>query len=282
MKNGKKKAIKKPFVMAGIYAVLFILLVVEAVPIIQVFINGFRTDSDVKQRPFGLPETWVFNNWLETWQVGNYGRTFLNSMIIALSVIIIVLLLIGLGAYALSKMKFKGREFLTGYFFVAMSLPGFLYIVPDFFVFNKLGLVNSRGGLILLYTAMQIPFNLLLLRTYLSDIPREIEEAGMIDGCSEIQVFFRITMPIAKPIFMTVAILIFVNVWNEYLWANTFITEDALKPISTSFIKFVGQYSSNMARIYTASAITITPIILMYLLFSRQFIEGMTSGGVKG
>lgn len=264
------------------YLFLFILFFIEVIPILQVYINSFRSDAEVKQRPFGLPEIWVFNNWKETWKIGGYTLSFFNSLVIAVVVIIAVLVLVGLGAYALSKMQFKGREFFTAYFFVAISLPGFLYIVPDYFVFNKLGLVNTRFGLMLLYTAMQIPFNMLLLRTFLSDIPRDIEEAAKIDGCNELQTFCKVTFPIAKPIFSTIAILVFVNVWNEYLWANTFITADILKPLSTSFVKFVGQYSSNMARIYTASAITITPVIIIYLLFSQKFIEGMTSGSVKG
>lgn len=264
------------------YAFLFFLLLFEAVPILQVFINAFRTDGDVKTMPFGLPKQWVFNNWAETWQIGGYGTAFLNSLIIAAVVIVIVLTIVGLGAYALSKLEFRGREFFIGYFFVAISLPSFLYIVPDYFVFNSIGLIDTRLSLVLVYTATQIPFNMLLLRTFLAGIPREVEEAAKIDGCSEIQAFTLITLPIAKSIFMTVAILVFVNVWNEFLFANTFIMADALKPVSTRFVKFVGEFSSNMARIYTASAITILPIIALYLIFSRRFIEGMTSGSVKG
>jgi raffinose/stachyose/melibiose transport system permease protein len=147
---------------------------------------------------------------------------------------------------------------------------------------NKLGLVDTLAGLIIIYTAMNIPFNMLLLKTFLSGIPREIEEAAKIDGCSELQSFLRITLPIAKPMFLTIAILVFVNVWNEYLWGNTFISTDSLKTVATRFVRFTGQYGSNMARIYTASIITIAPIIILYICFSKKFIEGMTSGSVKG
>lgn len=264
------------------WAFLIFLLLFEAVPILQVYINAFRTDGDVKRMPFGLPEKWVFNNWIETWQVGGYGRAFLNSLLIAAVVILVVLTIVGLGAYALSKLEFRGREFFIAYFFVAISLPNFLYIVPDYFIFNKIGLVDTQLSLMLVYIAWQIPFNMLLLRTFLSGIPREIEEAAKIDGCGELDAFVRITIPIAKSIFLTIAILVFVNVWNEFLWANTLITTDVLKPVSTRYVKFVGEYTSNMARIYTASAISITPIIVLYLFFSRRFIEGMASGSVKG
>ncbi|POP35858.1 carbohydrate ABC transporter permease [Blautia producta] len=253
-----------------------------AVPLFQVFINAFRTDRECKSMPLGLPKEWVFNNFQETWQIGGYATAYFNSLLTAFVVIVVVLVVVGLGAYSISKLEFKMRGFFTAYFFVAISLPGFLYIVPDYFVMNKLGLVDTRWSLMIVYTAMQIPFNMLLLRTFLAGIPRELEEAAKIDGCNELNSFLRVTLPIAKPMFLTIAILVFVNVWNEFLWSNTFITSEELKLVATRFVKFTGEYGSNMARIYTASVITIAPVIILYLFFSRKFIEGMTSGSVKG
>lgn len=276
----RKKRISPIAVMKYIF--LTGMLLFALVPLIQVFLNSFRSDREVKSMPLGMPEKWVFNNYPETWNIGGYGQAYFNSFFIASVVILVVLTVTGLGAYSISKLEYRGRGFFHGYFFVAISLPGFLYIVPDYFIFNKLNLIDSRLGLMLVYTAMQIPFNMLLLKTFLAGIPRELEEAAKIDGCNEMDSFLRITLPIAKPMFLTVAILVFVNVWNEYLWSNTFITTEALKPVSTRFVKFTGEYGSDMARIYTASVITITPVIVLYLLFSRKFIEGMTSGSVKG
>lgn len=252
------------------------------IPLVQVLFNSFRTDAAVKINPIGLPTEPVLNNYPETWSIGGYTTAYLNSLFIASMVIVLVIVLVGLCGYALSKMQFKGRELIIGYFFVALSLPSFLYIVPDYYVMNKLGLTNSYAGIILLYTAMELPFNMLLLRTFLMSIPRELEEAGKIDGCSELMVLIRITIPMAKPIFLTIALLTFVRVWNEFLWANTFLVADNMKTVATRYIRFVGEFSSNMARIYTASVITVAPVILLYLVFSRRFIEGMTSGSVKG
>lgn len=264
------------------YVFLFAMLLFALVPLLQVFLNSFRSDREVKTMPLGLPKKWVFNNYSETWQIGGYGQAYINSLLIAAVVIIVVLAVAGLGAYSISKLEYKGRGFFNAYFFVAISLPGFLYIVPDYFIFNKLHLIDTRIGLMLVYIAMQIPFNMLLLKTFLAGIPRELEEAAKIDGCNELNSFMKITLPIAKPMFLTVAILVFVNVWNEYLWSNTFITTDIIKPVATRFVKFTGEYGSDMAKIYTASVITVAPVIILYLLFSRKFIEGMTSGSVKG
>lgn len=273
---------RKTFLSIIKYLFLLIMLLFAAVPLVQVLFNSFRTDREVKVMPIGLPGMWVFDNYPDTWKMGGYFQAYKNSIFVGGVVIVLVLILVGLGAYSLSKLQFRLRGFFTAYFFVAISLPGFLYIVPNYFMMNKMGLIDTHLALIIVYTGMQMPFNMLLLRTFLTGIPRELEEAAKIDGCNEMQSLIRITVPIAKPIFLTIALLIFVNVWNEYLWANTFIPNDALKTVATKFVVFTGQYGSNMARIYTASVITIAPIIILYLFFSRKFIEGMTSGSVKG
>lgn len=245
------------------------------IPLLQVVLNSFRSDSEVKAMPIGFPKQATLENYVDAWTIGEYGIAYLNTLLVAGVVIVVVLTVVGLGAYALSKLEFKMKGFMTAYFFVAISLPPFLYGVPDYSLLNRLGLM-------IVYTAMQIPFNMLLLKTLLMGILRELEEAAKIDGCSELDSFLKITIPIAKPIFLTVALLVLVNVWNEYLWSNTFASDDALKTVTTRFVRFTGQYGSNMARIYTASVITMAPIVILYLLFSRKFIEGMTSGSVKG
>lgn len=261
---------------------LIFMALFAVIPLFQVLLNSFRTDAQVKSMPIGLPEQIMFDNYVDTWKIGEYGIAYINTLLIAFFVIIVVLTIVGLGAYALSKLEFKLKGFMTAYFFVAISLPSFLYIVPDYSILNNIGLINTRTGLAIIYIAMQIPFNMLLLKTFLAGIPRELEEAAKIDGCNELDSFLRITVPIAKPMFLTIALLVFVNVWNEYLWSNTFISSDALKTVATRYVRFTGQYGSNMARIYTASVVSIAPVIILYLFFSRKFIEGMTSGSVKG
>lgn len=282
MNNGVKKGLRYRIAQAGKLVFLIMMALFAALPLLQVFLNSFRSDRECKTMPLGLPKQWTLANYFDTWNIGGYATAYFNSFLTACIVIAAVLVLTGLGAYALSKLDFKFRGFFTAYFFVAISLPGFLYIVPNYFLMNQLGLVDTRISLIIIYTAMQLPFNMLLLRTFLGGIPRELEEAAKIDGCNELNSFLRVTLPIAKPMFLTVAILVFVNVWNEFLWSNTFITSEPLKLVATRFVKFTGEYGSNMARIYTASVITIAPVIILYLIFSRKFIEGMTSGSVKG
>lgn len=145
VKNGAKYKISS-FIK---YLFLIIMALFAAVPLFQVFINAFRTDRECKSMPLGLPKEWVFNNFKETWQIGGYATAYFNSLLTAFVVIVVVLVVVGLGAYSISKLEFKMRGFFTAYFFVAISLPGFLYIVPDYFVMNKLGLVDTRWSLMI-------------------------------------------------------------------------------------------------------------------------------------
>ena len=188
--NNKIKKGPKAIVFAVIRNVFLVLMALfAAVPLLQVLLNSFRTDREVKTMPLGLPKEWIFNNYPETWEIGGYATAYFNSLLTAFVVIAVVLVVVGLGAYAICKLEFRLRGFFTAYFFVAISLPGFLYIVPDYFLMNKIGLVDTRSSVMIVYTAMQIPFNMLLLRTFLTGIPRELEEAGKIDAVMSCRAF---------------------------------------------------------------------------------------------
>ena len=143
-------------------------------------------------------------------------------------------------------------------------------------------MVNTRLSVIIIYSAGYIPFAILLIRTFLVGIPKELEEAGKIDGCGEIGVFLHITVPLLKPILATVSLIVFVWCWNEFLWSNTFLTTDSIRTVATRFYKFTSEWSKDLAKIYTAGVITLAPIIVLYLALQKSFIEGLTSGAVKG
>lgn len=263
------------------YIVLSILTVFELFPLLLVINNSFRPDAEVKASPIGLPHLGYFDNYVDTWKMGNYGRAYLNTFFIMFFVIVIVLLFDGLAAYALARLNLKFKGIIGGYFFVAMSLPSFLYIITVYSKMREMGLIDTPWSLIIIYSANNIPFTLILMRTFMSGIPKELEEAARIDGCGDMKAFWKITLPICKPIFLTSALLCACNVWNEYLWSNTFLPTEINKTVATKYVVFTGQYSSNMARIYTASVISIVPICVLYMIFSRKFIEGLTSGSVK-
>ncbi len=264
------------------WVIIWGLALFEIFPIIQLILNSFRPDTEIKKFPIGLPRTWTLENYPDTWNIGNYGRAFLNSIWVCFWTIVITLVLIGLASYALAKIDFKGRGFFVAYFLMGMAIPSFSHLIPTYYLFNRMGIANTHLCLIIIYTAGQIPFNLLLLRTFLLGIPRELEEAAKVDGCNELGTFLRVTLPLAKSIFLTVALLIFMKSWNEFAVANTYVTTDSLRTVSTRFVKFTTEYNNNFGRIFTSGVISIAPVVIMYLLMQNRFIDGLTSGGLKG
>lgn len=264
------------------HVLLVALMLFQLFPLIVLLLNTFRTDTQIKQSPLAWPEQFSLINYVETWIKGSYAIAFRNSIFIGICVIVGVVSLAGLAAYGLARLRMPVKDFFIGYFMFAMSFPAFMFIVPLYYTFSTVGLSNTHTGLIIIYTAIYIPFSMLLIRTFLVGIPRELEEAGKIDGCGEFTVFLRITMPLALPILMTVSLIVFVWSWNEFLWANTFLTLDDMRTVSTRFYKFTGEWSTDLAKIYTAGMIALAPIIVLYLLLQKSFIEGLTQGSVKG
>ena len=262
--------------------ILWFLAIFQLFPLLQLLSNSFRSDREIKTFPLGFPKDFLPANYSNTWISGGYSKAFVNSIIVGAFTIVLVLALISLASYALSKLEFRGKSFYITYFLMAMSIPSFAYLIPTYFMFNHLNLHNSLWGMVLIYSSRNIPFNLLLLRTFLLGIPRELEESAKVDGCNELTAFLRITLPIAKSIILTVALLIFLNTWNEFLFANTFLISDATRTVATKFVKFTAENSEDFAKIFTSGVISILPIVILFLCMQKQFIEGLTSGSVKG
>ncbi len=277
----KKSKLFRTGVNPFVHVVLIIILLFQVYPLSTMIINSFRTDASIKRSPLGLPDLMAFDNYISTWQRGGYARAYINSVLVGAAVIFLVLLATGLAAYSMVKLELPHRNFFSGYFLLVMAIPTFLYIVPVYYLFHNMNLTDNLAGLILVYTANQIPFNLMLIRTFMIGMPKELEEASRVDGASEFKTFLKITLPLAKPIFITVALLVFVQTWNEFLWANTFLSSEEWKTVATRFVKFVGEHNSDLSKIFTAGCISLGPIIVLYLFLQRHFIEGMTSGSVK-
>jgi raffinose/stachyose/melibiose transport system permease protein len=265
-----------------LHLTLSIIIILHLIPIVSMLINSLRSNESIKIKLFDFPRELLFQNYADTWIKGEYLIAFRNTFIIDIAVVLIVLVVNGLASYGLTKLNVYGKSFLTGYFVAALSIPPFAFIVPLYFMFQKIGLVNNLTGIILIYAAISIPFNLLIMRAFFIGIPRELEEAAKIDGCSEMGSIRYITLPLAKPILTTVALIVFVNSYNEFLFANTFLQDDNIRTVALRFFNFVGKYQSDLAYVFASGCITLIPIIILYLFLQRSFIEGMTQGGLKG
>ncbi len=261
---------------------LVLMLIFAVGPLVLLFVNSVKTKEEFNVNPFGLPSKITFQNFATAWERANYAQAFTNSIIIGAVTIVIVCVCAGLCAYALSKMEFKGANAVMVFLLITMSVPMGLFLVPLFFLWQKLNLMDSMLGIILIYSAIYLPFNVFLLRSYFIGIPKEIVESAKVDGCNEIQVLLRIIVPIAKPAFLTVALLVGLWTWNEFFFANAFLLSEEMKTVATRYIVFTGRFSADWSLISAAGVITTLPFVIIYLLLQQRFIEGMTEGSIKG
>ncbi len=263
------------------YIILTLLAAFAIVPLIILLMNSFKTTAEISRNPFGLPINVRIENYPEAWDEGNYATTLANSVLLTGGTITVVLSLAGLAAFALARLQLKGANLIAFYFLIGTSVPPQLFIVPLFFMWRQLGLVNSHLGLIIVYAALYSPFATYLLRSYMVALPEEFIEAARIDGASNMQVFRWVMLPLSYPGFLTAGLVVGLGVWNEFLFAITFLQTPALKPVSTSLYAFQERFSRDWGLTSAGSVIMVIPVIVLFLLLQRRFIEGLTQGGLK-
>jgi raffinose/stachyose/melibiose transport system permease protein len=264
------------------YVILGLLLLLAIAPLSIVVFNAFKTTTEIGRNPLGLPTTIVFDNFAKAWQQGNYATTLKNTGILVIGTVIGVLLFGGMAAYSLARLELPGAALMTLYFLVISSLPVQLYLVPLFYLWNKLGLVNNLFGLMIIYVALQSPFSIFLLRSYMIQLPKDFEDAARVDGANEVQVFTRVVVPLAWPSFLTVGLVVSLYVWNEFLMASVFLTNSKLFTVVTSYYYFATRFSRDWSLTSAGAIMMTVPILVIFLSMQRRFIAGLTQGGLKG
>jgi raffinose/stachyose/melibiose transport system permease protein len=268
--------------LAPNYIVLTILLAFALGPLVVLSFNALKSTGEIGRNPLGPPEALLWENFPRAWEVGNFSVTTRNSAILVVGTVAGVLALGGMAAYSLAKLDLPGAGLLTLYLLIGTSLPLQLYLVPLFFTWQRLGLINNLFGLILIYIATNAPFAVFLLRSYMLQLPRDFEDAARVDGASEWQVFTRVVVPLSWPGFLTVGLVVALSVWNEFLLATVFLTEQHLFTVVTSYYNFATRFSRDWTMTSAAALMMILPVIVIFLTLQRRFIEGLTQGGLKG
>ena len=264
------------------YVVLILLALFALGPLLVLAFNSLKSDAEIGRNPLGPPLTPDFENFSNAWVQGNFATTMLNSTILTVGTIVGVCVIAGTAAYAMSRLDLPGTDAVLLYLFVASAIPFQIFLVPLFFLWSILQLTNTLFGLIVIYWAVFSPLATLLLRSYLVALPRDFEDAARIDGASELQVLLRVVLPLSWPGFLTIALVSGIATWNEFLFAVTFIQDNNLKPIITSFWAFRSNFSTDWGLTSAAGIIVILPIIVLFLILQRRFISGLTAGGLKG
>ena len=264
-----------------LHVALLLVLAVVLLPVCLLLMNSVKTDIEIKAGPLVAPTQIQIANYYRAWVVADFSRAFLNSLVIAGSAILGVAFLTGLSAYGLTRLRLPGADAVITYYLLAMTIPAPLFLVPLFFLWARLGLINTLPGLVLVYLALYQPFSIFLLRSYLLGLPQELEDAARVDGCTELQVFVNVVAPLAKPVFLTLAVLVGTWTWREFLFAVTFIHKWDLMTVALRYARFSGQYDIDFALQSAAGVIVILPLMLLYLFLQRTFVQGIISGGLK-
>lgn len=264
------------------YVVLGIGLFTALFPIALLVLNSLKTAQEIVQNPLALPQAIRWDNFSRAWADARFSRTFLNSILLTGTSIVLVCTTGSLAAYVLARRKIKYWRLVTGYLLATTTAPIQLFLFPLYFGFARLGLINNVFAVSVVYAAIYSPFAIMLLRTYFLAVPKELEEAALVDGATHWQVFTKVMLPIVSPGILTVALIIGLYSWNEFLIATTFLQQQDKVTAVVSFYLLSGQYSSDWGEIMAAALIIVLPIVILFVFLQRRFIEGMAGGSVKG
>ena len=248
-----------------------------------VVLASLKTNRDVFRKPFDIPADPQWINYTHVWQNSDVGRAFLNSIVIVSIAVALILLVSSPAAYVLSRAKFKGRGLLTMVYIAGIGIPFPLLFIPLFALISGLKLLNTLPGLILIYVSLSIPFTVYILTGFFSSLPQELEDAAVIDGCNELDVFRRVMLPLASPGLITSAIFNFIALWNEFQLALIFIQDPDMRPLSLALytLKNAMTYSGDWAGLFAGVVIVIVPTVVLFVLLSERMISGITLGSVK-
>jgi raffinose/stachyose/melibiose transport system permease protein len=251
-------------------------------PLWATVIGGFKTSGDLRTNAIGLPRVWVAANYLSVLTASDFWRMLWNSAVIAFFTVSCTLIVSSMAAFTLAHVRFAGKRWIANYLALGLTFPFPTAVLPVFIRVRDLGLLDTYWGVILPQVAFNLGFSIVLLRGFFSELPKELFEAAFMDGCSYTKMFWKITLPLSRPILATVGVLSLVGSWNSFLLPLVMINTDAIYPWPLGIMQYQGLYSTDWGRVLAFVTLTMTPAIFFYLLAQKHVIAGLTSGAVKG
>lgn len=253
-------------------------------PTLWTILTSFKSTSEFLVNPFGLPEVFYPENYINAWKMAKIGNYFFSSMCISAIVCIVVVILGSMTAYACTRLRIRAGGLVIACYMLGVFIPVELCIVPIFLQLRGLHLLDTHLGLVLLYIAIRLPFTVFILAGNFKTLPHELEEAAIIDGCSYNQVFWKVMMPLAKPGLATVTIFNFLSIWNEYVLAKTImLTPDKVTlPVGLISLQAATRHQCDYGALFAGMVIVMIPTLIVYMFFQKQLTSGITAGAVKG
>ncbi len=264
-----------------LYTALTVVALVILLPFVWMLISSVKTDREVFTVPIEwIPKSYHWDNFTRIWTEIPLGTYLGNSLLLSVVITFLQVLTGSFAAYGFAKMRFPGRDVLFAGYVATIAVPWQAYMVPQYIIMQKLELVNTRLSLILLQAFGA--FGVFLMRQYYLSIPDELSEAARLDGLSEYGIWARIVLPLSKPALAGLALLTFVNTWNDYMGPFIYLTDNNLWTVQLGLRSFIGQFDAEYAMIMTGSVLSVLPILVVFLLGQRYFVQGIATSGVKG
>lgn len=260
-----------------LWAFLLCLAVVVLYPLLWMVLNGFKTNSELFGDPFALPTSWSFESYQKAWNrgVSNYLTT---SVLVTLTSTVATVFVSAWAAYGLTRVNIPLNKIVTMAILGGLMLAPTVALVPLVKMFQAMGLYNSFWALLILYTAFRVPFTTFLIRAYMIDLPREVDEAAEMDGCSRWTAFWRIILPMCKPIITSTVLLHILFAWNEYLFAMVFTSGDGVQTLPVGLTSLMSKHGTDFPVVFAGMVITALPVVLLFFLGQRYIVKGLADG----
>lgn len=277
------KKTKKYLIGFSKLVVILLTTILIICPFYWMMVTSLKSESEIFKVPISyFPQNVTLENYKYALTQTNIPTYFLNSIIYAAGTLFVVLICASIAAYSMSRFKFRGKKSFLLTILLTQLMPLTTLIVPLYISFGKLNLLNNRFALITVYSAIQIPIALWLLIGYFNSIPKEIDEAAKIDGCSNLGILFKVILPLSKPGLMAVSLSVIISIWQELMLAMTFTNVDTMRPLMAGVSAALTKSGIKWGQINATSIIACIPIIILYIFFQKYLIRGLTGGAVKG
>lgn len=276
---------RKPSVFRSLSRVLIVLIVVVQVyPLAWLFLTSLRNEHDFATGdPFALPNSISFDNYVRAFQTGNLGQNILNSFIVTMGANLLIVLLGMMAAYALQVLGFRFSKFVRGLFLIGIIVPVQIALVPLFIDYSSVNLLDTYQSMIIPLAGFALPMSIYLFSSFFEYIPRETYEAASLDGAGPYRIFGLITLPLSTNTVVTVVLVNSIFIWNDFIFANTFVLSEGLKTIPLGLQNYIGAMGKvDWTATFAAVCITITPLLLVFLVLNKAMIQGLESGATKG
>ncbi len=274
MKHRRKAGSWLATVVLTLYCLIAVILIGNMI------ISSFKTKQDLLFNTFGLPTEITFSNYDKVIVEDGFFSNFINSILLTASSIVSLIFFSSMVAYGIARYRFRGKAFIEMYFLIGLMFPIQIAILPLFIIMRTLNLTNSFLGMIILYSA-NMSFSVFIFNQFFKQLPGALHESALIDGAGEFTIFMRIMMPISKPVISTMALISFVQIWNDFYLPLVFLTKKSLHTITLAIYQYLANFLAYWNYVFAAVTLALIPVIVIFFIFSDQIIAGLVAGSIK-